>query len=714
MADSAGITTPAASNDVRGHIARVLEIATILHRQGRLHQSEQLYRRILAIGPNHFGALCGLGMLCGQSGRRDDAVWMLRHAAIVAGGSADAQMHLGTIFAALDHSAEAIAHYENALAIDPRHAGAHNNIGVVLQRLGRLEDAVAHFEQALAIAPDLAEARGSLGNALRALGRRDEAVAQYEQALAIRPGHADLHNNLAGVLQMLGRSEEAIAHYEQALALKPDYAEAHFNLGNALQDLGRHVEAMARYERAIALKPDFAAAHNNLGNGLQKLGRFEQAIVHYRRALAIQPGYGDAHHNLGNALLALDCNEEAIAHYEQAIAVDSAKAELHNNMGTALHEIGRLEEAYRAYEKAVELAPRAAAIHLNLASLRPFTAGDPRLATLEKLFEDVGSLGVDDQIGLHFALGKAFADLEQPERSFRHLSAGNALKRRQIAYDESETLRTFERIRATFTPRLLQQKPGGGDDSPVPVFVVGMPRSGTTLVEQVLASHSRVFGAGEREDFREAVSALKGPNDTPAFPELAAAMSGEDLRRLGSHYVGRVSATSPEAARIVDKMPINFLYLGLIHMALPRARVIHVRRDPVDTCLSCFSLLFTGDLPHTYDLGELGRYYGAYAALMEHWRSVLPPGVMLEVRYEDVVDDLETQARRLVAHCGLDWEDACLAFHQTQRPVHTASVTQVRQPIYRSSVGRWRPYGHLLQPLLQALGAAAVDTAPSQ
>jgi hypothetical protein len=240
----------------------------------------------------------------------------------------------------------------------------------------------------------------------------------------------------------------------------------------------------------------------------------------------------------------------------------------------------------------------------------------------------------------------------------------------------------------------------------VPLFILGMPRSGTTLVEQILASHSEVFGAGELRTFERSVGGLDGPDGAPAsFPEGVASLSAEQFRRLGAIYVEGV-APMASAQRITDKMPLNFLFIGLIHLALPNARIIHTRRDPVDTCLSCFSTLFTGEHRVAYELGELGRYYRAYERLMAHWRGVLPMGVMLEVTYEDLVADFDREARRIVAHCGLEWEDACFDFHLTRRPVRTASAAQVRQPIYKSSVGRWRPYKHLLRPLLEAL---AVD-----
>jgi hypothetical protein len=248
----------------------------------------------------------------------------------------------------------------------------------------------------------------------------------------------------------------------------------------------------------------------------------------------------------------------------------------------------------------------------------------------------------------------------------------------------------------------MRDKRGAGDPSRIPVFVLGMPRSGSTLIEQILASHSKVFGAGELADLNDTIDAVARLNNW-SYPEMVARMSSEQLRQLGMSYVDRIRACAPTAARIVNKMPANFGLIGLIHLALPNARIIHTSRDPIDTCLSCFSLLFAAGHPYAYDLAELGRYYHGYHRLMQHWRAVLPEGVMLEVRYEDVVADLSGQTRAMVRHCGLEWEDSCLAFHKTRRPIQTASMCQVRQQIYRTSVGRPHRYQDLLQPLVDAL-----------
>jgi tetratricopeptide (TPR) repeat protein len=527
--------------------------------------------------------------------------------------------------------------------------------------------------------------------------------------------HAEPTPRAAARLDERDRIEAAVARLQQAVAVMPADAEAHLFLAKLLQGLNRFTEAIRHYEKVMVLQPENTEARNNLANIFQRLGRDEAAIPLYERVLAVHPDDADAHCSLGNALIAVDRHDEAIAHYDKVLELDPLRGVAHSNTGIALQALGRMEEAEAAYLRATRIAPGDVATHLKLAHLRRFKDGDPRLPALEKLADEISALDLENQIALHFSLGKAYADLGQPERSFQYLRAGNLAKRGQLAYDEKAVLGVFERVRTAFSRSLIHQHAGGGDLSSVPVFVVGMPRSGTTLVEQILASHSRIHGAGEIETFRETVAALKR-RKTPslAFPEMVAALSQNEFRELGSDYVRRIwrlyAPPTNRADRIVNKMPMNFFLVGLIHLALPNARIIHTRRDPIDTCFSCYSLMFSGNQPFTYDLAELGRYYRGYEALMRHWREVLPPGVMIEVEYEKLVDDIEATARSLIAHCGMPWEDGCVAFHQTQRTVATASAVQVRAPIYRTSVGRWRPYEKFLQPLIQALNSEASDS----
>lgn len=557
-------------------------------------------------------------------------------------------------------------------------------------------------------APHAAAAARPLETALslHRLGRLDEAARLYQLALKANPHHFDALHNLALLRLQQSRPDEAAKLLRKALEQNPAAAEAHNSLGTAWQMAGRLAEAMACYQRAIACRADYAEAHFNLGTALQAQNRPEDAATAYRAAIAARPAYAEAHGNLGIVLCSLLRHDEAVAAFERAVALKPDYAEAFNNLGGALRELGRRDAARQAIERAIALAPGRAEFYQNLALSKRFAADDPHLLALERLATASSSRPPAEQMRLHFALGQAYAEAGQHERAFAHLAKGNALMRRRVGYDEAATLGLFERLRGVFTREFMRARQGAGFPSPAAIFVVGMPRSGTTLVEQILASHPEVFGAGEVADFHDAAMHLTGAGQPPVpYPEIVPGLSATQLADFGKRYVERVSRLAPSpAARIVDKLPGNFRHAGLIHLVLPKARIIHTRRDPVDTCLSCYTHLFTGHLPYAYDLGDLGRFYRGYAALMQHWRQVLPEGVMLEIDYEELVADLEGQARRMLAHCGLAWDPACLEFHKTERPVRTASALQVRQPIYRSAVGRWRAYGALLVPLLAALG----------
>jgi tetratricopeptide (TPR) repeat protein len=506
-------------------------------------------------------------------------------------------------------------------------------------------------------------------------GRLAEAEQLYRQILAADPGNPDgLH--LYGVLaRQVGRADIAIDAIGKAILRNGAVPEFHNNIGIAYAQLGRLDEAVASYEQALALRPIYGEAANNLGNALQQQGRTEEAIAQYRRAIPL---------------------------YEAARSAAPLLAEVHGNLATALLAAGRVDEAIAAFEQALALDPKRGFFYRNIAFARRVRAEEPLLAALRRLEGEIDALPEPDRIELHFALGKALDDVGETDASFRHYLAGNALKRAHIAYDEAAVLGDFRRVAALATPELLRAKRGSGNPSRLPIFILGLPRSGTSLVEQMLASHPRIFGGGERHDFRDAVGALPGH-----YPELLGTLGADALAALGATYAARLRTAAPQAERITDKMPGNFLYVGLIHLALPNARILHIRRDAVDTCLSCFGQLFTADQPFAYDLGELGRFWQGYDTLMAHWRAVLPEGAMLEISYEALVADPEGEARRMLDYCGLPWSPAVLDFHKNTRPVHTASMSQVRQPLYRSSVGRQRPSAALLAPLLEALGRTA-------
>jgi tetratricopeptide (TPR) repeat protein len=600
--------------------------------------------------------------------------------------------------------AEAVVRYDRLLSVNPNLAEVHGNRGAALAGLGKFADAEAAYRRAIALNPDFVDAHNNLGIALCELGRWDGAESAFRVAIALKPDWPQSHSNLGIALKCRGSFVEAEAAHHKAIALDPDSPALYGNLADVLTCLGKLNDAEQTLRHAIALQPRFADAFAKLGNTLREQGRMVEAEAACRDALALDPGHAEAWSNLGNALTDQGRLIEAEAAYRRAIALKPNFGDAHNNLSAVLKQLGRMEEASQAMQRALRLPPRDALRYLNLSEIRQFTAGDPYLADMEEFAGGIASLPTKQQIQLHFALAKAYDDVGRHADSFQQLSIGNALKRQQIPYDEAATLALLEAIRTAFTPELIHTFRNAGEPSPVPVFVVGMPRSGTTLIEQILASHPTIFGAGELPNFCQAGTDILSAAGCPLpVPDASLSGAGDHLRQIGERYVAEIAALAPTAARIVNKMPSNFLFAGLIHLALPNARIIHAVRDPADTCMSCFSKLFANGQSFTYDLAELGRYYRHYDALMQHWHLVLPPGRILDVRYEDLVTDFEPQARRIVDHCGLHWDRRCLDFHGTERPVRTASATQVRQPIYCSAVGRAQPYMRYLEPLLAQL-----------
>ncbi len=482
----------------------------------------------------------------------------------------------------------------------------------------------------------------------------------------------------------------------------------------ASHQAGQFSQAVTLYEQILTLRPNFPEIHNNRGLALTELDRFEEAVAAYAQAVSIRPDNPETLCNWGVALAQLERWDEAEAIFRRAIASHPGFAGAYNNLGLILKERGRMAEARSAVEEAIRLCPKDASYYDNLAAMGSLSAGDRYVTALENLAADAASLAPVNRMHLHFALAKVSEQFGNPEGAFRQLLAANTLKRQRVAYDEGATLGIMDRVRQVFTRDFIGAREGAGARSAVPIFIVGMPRSGTTLIEQILASHPQISGAGELTLFEQTAGGIgrATPRGLP-FPDFVPGMTADQFRELGALYLEKLLVRAPGATRIVDKMPANFLYAGLIHVALPDAVIIHATRDPADTCVSCFSVHFTKGQLHTYDLAELGRYYRHYQALMAHWHSVLPPGRITDVRYEELVDDLEGVARRIVARCGLTWDPRCLDFHRNARPVRTASATQVRRPIYRSSVGRWRRYQNFLGPLFAALagadGAAAFE-----
>jgi tetratricopeptide (TPR) repeat protein len=741
-------------------IPEALALALRHHQAGQLQAAEQIYRQILNIDPNHVDAWHLLGVVNAQLGRHQAGVECMRRALALKPDLAGAHCNLGNALRELGKADEAVACYRRALELMPEVAGVHNNLGAALRDLGRLDEAIGCYRRALELTPDYAEAHNSLGAALHDQGELDQAVACYRRALDLRADYAEAHNNLGNALQNQGKLDEALGCYHRAVELKPHFAEAHNNLGNTFRDQGNLDEAVGCYRRALELKPDFAGAHNNLGNAFRDLGMLDEAVGCYRRALELKPELAGTHNNLGNTLRSQGKLDEAVACYSRILELKPDYAEAHNSLGAALHDQGKLDQSAACYRRALDLRPDYAQAYSNLgitlqqqgrldeavACFRQVlqiemgsflsdrkdqqgaSGSSSRAEALDTLGEAFGQLAIilrsrlpdDDLLAIkqlltqsilrddgRAALGFALAQTLDARRDYSaaadHLDAANAarfavLKKRDRQY-RPERQRVFTSgMIATFTPEFFARVNGFGLETEQPVFIFGLPRSGTTLVEQILASHPRVFGAGELRYCQETVQALSGVmnhGDTPF--EYLLDQGRETARHFAQQHLDRLRALDQRADRIVDKMPENFQHLGLINVLFPGARLIHCRRDFRDVALSCRLTNFAS-LSWPCNTEHLVSYFEEYARLMDHWRKVLP-SPPLDVHYEEMVEDTEPVARRVVDWCGLDWDPACLRFYETERTVQTASVAQVRRPIYKTSIGRWKSYEKLLSEL---------------
>jgi len=603
---------------------------------------------------------------------------------------------------------------------------------------GNLPEAENAYRKAIKLNKGFAEAYTNLGNVLKDMGRFQEAAGAYRKAATIYPDHPLILNNLGAVYRLLGASKEAMACFRKSIERHAANPDAYNNLGCLFRECGRVADAIECFRKALATTPDLAAAHNNLGTALTEEGRYREALESLRRAVTIDPAYLDAYCNLGVVLQAIDRPEEAAKVYRHVLQYDPRNTGVLNNLGIALREQGdaegavhavrqvldidpnhkealinlalllraegNVEEALVSIHRALEIGPGCGEAHKVLSFMRRYTdEGDGQVRDMRALFEqrDVPRL---DRMNVGFALAKAYEDLDQYERAFECLREANRLKRETVKYSTEETKKYFQGVKETFTPEFFAAHKNSGVLDDTPIFVLGMPRSGTSLVEQILASHSQVYGAGELRALSQLANKMKTVGGS-GFPAAVREATQDDLAALGAKYVGELKKHAEHSPFVTDKMPHNFLYVGLIKVALPNAKIIHCVRDPTDNCLSIFKNLFSVAHQYAYDLTELGEYYALYADLMAHMREVLP-GCVHELRYEDLVSQQEEETRRLLGRCGLSWEESCLAFEKTKRTVATLSAMQVRQPIHNKSVGLSRHYEKELVPLRTALSAA--------
>lgn len=747
---------------------QMYERAVQCHQAGNLEQAEQLYRQILQSDPHQPDTLHLLGVLHFQRGSHDAAREYITRALQDKPDFAEAISNLGNVLKAQGKLDEAVERFGQALRLNPGLAGAHTSLAAVLHKQGKLDEAAASLRQALRLNPAHAAAHNNLGAILLKQGKLDEAVVSFHQALRVKPTDADAHINLGHALLGQGKLEEAVRSYQQALRVKPHDLLAHYNLGRALRQQNKLEEAANVLRQALRLQPQNAEARCNLACILVEQGnaaQLDEAVAHLREAVRLNPTYTDAHNNLGIALHRQGKLEEAFSSYQQALRLEPDSFVCLYNLGHTLREQGKVEEAANTFQQALRIKPEFAEAHVCIGQiheelgelaeaeacyrqslrLQPsLLLGHARLAgllrkkltaaDLQALRERLADprLTVPERIQLLFPLARVLDEKDDFAGAADCLRHANAARRvlaeaQQRAHDPEKERDFVDAVLRQYGPDFFACMAGAGLETELPVFVFGLPRSGTTLVEQILASHSRVYAAGELElaqqsyeaipvipshDRQEAVGQHVRPlPDGRGSDQLSARLTplprldASAVRRLAERHLGGLTAllqrriSEAPVDRIVDKMPGNYMFLGLIAAMFPRAVLIHCRRDLRDVAVSCWMQDFDGT-KWSNDIQHIAAHFRQYRRLMDHWRGVLPMAIH-DVQYEELVDDLEGGARRLVSACRLDWEPACLEFYRTRREVRTASMLQVRQPIYKKSVGRWRNYETLLADLLE-------------
>ncbi|HEV2110454.1 MAG TPA: sulfotransferase [Gammaproteobacteria bacterium] len=583
-----------------------------------------------------------------------------------------------------------------AAVLMPRAVAAHQQ--------GDLTAAEREYRAVLAAAPGHADATHFLGLLLHQRGESEQGLGLMQQALSLSPQNYQYRSNLAGVLNQLGRPRDAERLYREALALKPDHRDSHVNLGMLYAAEGDHPRALACFDVALRLAPGDYTAWFCRAQSLQQLARGREALAAYREAAAAAADDPERLQHLGVALREAGEFEEAERCHARALKLAPDSPQAVSGLGNVLAMGGDLSAAERHYRRAIALKPDYAGAFHNLVDVARLAPGDLLWPALMALAERATELPPESAIPLHFTLGRVWEGQQDYPRAFRHFREGNRLKRAGIQYDEAAQARFFADFIDAY-PAMVHHGLENGEQRPV--FIVGMPRSGTTLAEQILASHPAVHGAGETHALRNCLREELPPDAGDyGLPRQVAGLDTAALQRAAARYGRHLDEIAPGALRVTNKLPGNMVFLGLMRLLFPRARIIHCRRDPLDTCLSCYTKLFTTGHPFSYELGELGRFHRMYRELMAGWRRLLPSGSMLELDYEALVADFEGGARRLVDYCGLPWDEACLSFHTAARPVRTASLAQVRQPIYSSSVGRWKKYESELAPLKEALAGS--------
>jgi tetratricopeptide (TPR) repeat protein len=636
---------------------------------GKIDIAERAMAEAIRLQPENAPFLTNYVEVLRKAGKVDDAIKVGKRAVRLAPGNPNAHSNLGLAYYDAEDLIEAEASQKRALSFDPEFVAALNNLGSISRDNDDDVAAIKFYRAVLKAKPDYLETVNNLISILIETEALDDARELADDYLMRAPKSSELNRNRGRLYAMAADWDNAEKRFRDAIAFDETKADAYVGLAQVLYEKNHIDLALLEAEKAQRLDPEHASSYHYIAVCRAQLGDIEAGFANHNKALSLKPDF--------------TASMIALGHLEM--------------------ENGDFKAARMWFEQAATYERAHLSAHVSLARLDKITPQHPTLLALEAALPDLDTMVPEQAVALHYALGKCREDLKQNKAAFSHFKKGAAIKRGLVKFDPDELEQTTNDIIATFTPDFIEQMRSNAIDSHQPIFVVGMPRSGTTLTESILAAHPMVFGAGELSDLHALFSDRQNGRDNNTGSFIARFAPSELTNRI-TRYVEQVDARAPNSAHIVDKMPSNFQLVGLIHALLPNAKIIHIARNPFDTCLSCFTRVFERSQYHSYDQVELGRYFNAYVALMDHWKSTLPKGSFHTVHYENLVDDIETEARQMIAHCGLEWDNACLEFYKGERRVRTASFHQVRQPLYATSKEKWRKYETQLAPLIRTIG----------
>ena len=728
-----------------------ISAAITFHQQGNLQEAEDAYRQILLQNPQHADALHLLGVLRRQCGQFETAIELINQAIALNPTNPSYYCNLSEAYYAMGRFKEAVACSQQAIQLRPTYDLAYNNLAIALMSLDRFDQAEHAARDAILHGPQNARAHNTLGQVLRHLNRNREAIAAYQQAVALAPNLAEAQSNLGQALLENFDSDQAELHVKQALQISPKFAEALSNLGNVYREQGDFVEARRCYDEALSINPDLAIVYSNIGQILQEQGVLDDAAGWIQQAIQKEPLNPRFHCDLANLLVEQEWFEQARVRFEIALRSDPDHAESHCGKGRLFQELGQHNDAIDSLQRSIELKPTLVTAYVTLGHIYDnLGRADDAIASFRKAIDlNPRCVGAYTGLAMHHTsevreqdeammwqmletpnlpdarrapLSSGIAHLLDKRQTYaeaaKYMATANQLFRTEAlqrgkSYDPAQYRSHVDKIIETFDAEYFRRVAGFGDPSQVPVFVFGLPRSGTTLTEQIIASHPAAYGAGELERVGQSLREFaaqyqvdgEAVNERESLDQLRDAVRQADAKgmvgQVAEQHLASLTSMAPGAQKIVDKLPDNYSHLGWIVTMFPNARLVHCRRDLRDIATSCWVTNFKS-IRWANDFEHIASRFHDYVRLIEHWRSVLPAN-MLDFVYEETVADFEPSARKLIDWVGLDWNPACLDFHRTERPVRTASVSQVREPIYQRSAGRWANYQSDLSELFQLL-----------